>query len=58
MQIPLYGKTMKQLLEAAKTGTFEEKVISDSFYVENDEGIILDKEKVVYEGEGHTFVQG
>jgi len=57
VEIPIAQETPLELLEIAKKKTYPEKLISDTFIVEGDEGIILEKDKVT-PGDEHVFVEG
>ena len=53
IEIPNTTETPEEVLKLAKEKEFEEKLISDSFFIEEKEdgtGTIIAKEKVIYDG--------
>ena len=56
IKVDVAGENPEELLKLIKEKTLPEKIISNTFIVEDEKGIIADKEKVIYEGDGHAFV--
>jgi len=50
LEIPVGTKTPEELLKVAKEETSKEKIISNTFMVLDEAGIILAKEKIVNGG--------
>lgn len=52
IEVVVSGKTPEELLTSAKELKAEEKIISDTFMVEDESGCIIAKQKVIYDGVG------
>lgn len=55
IKINIDTKDPQDAITKAKTNNFLEDIISDTFIVTDENGIILAKEKVNYKGEGVSF---
>jgi hypothetical protein len=56
IRVEVLGATPEEKLSAAKEQKAVEEIISDTFFVEDDKGLIVHKEKVIYDGVGKHFV--
>jgi hypothetical protein len=56
IKIEVPGATPEETLENAKKQKFEERVISDSFFIEDDNELVLAKEKIIYGTTGKSFM--
>ncbi len=55
IKINIDSSNPEEAINNAKNGNFNEEIISDTFLVTDENGIILAKEKVNYVGEGVYF---
>ena len=55
IEVVVSGKTPEELLTSAKELKAEEKIISDTFMVEDEGECIIAKQKVIYDGVGKVL---
>lgn len=55
IEVEVEGTTPEEKLAKAKEKKAEERIISDTFLVEDDNQLIVAKEKVIYDGVGKVI---
>lgn len=58
IEVVIPGETPKELLTSAKELKVQEKIISDTFMVEDENEMIIAKQKVIYDGVGKVLRYG
>lgn len=55
IEVDVLGDTPEEKLENAKKKTAQERIISDTFMVENEKEEIIVKQKIIYDGVGKVL---